>query len=205
MDQKKLTPSSKRSPKTFSELVDYEMPLFSVGMRFEKAAGQAGTVFGASFETTITISNRGYENKNLGVVKKNQVPKQYVGGKFFHAGKSTVDYDGYLMDVGFVAFDCKSTNEKVWRPERSQLHQFLYLYRGQSLMGADKARFFYLVERRWCDDSAGSLQRKAAVYLVENLENVKQTGKYEFNDDDLVLPGPGILLDYRAKLMRVTP
>jgi penicillin-binding protein-related factor A (putative recombinase) len=189
---------------TFSELVDRELPLFNVSMRTESAGGAKGAALGSSFESLILVSNRGYENKSLGVVSKNQVQKQFVGGRFFHTAKSTIDFSGYLKDIGFVAFDCKTTAEKVWRPERERLHQFLFLYRGQMELDHNLGRFFYLIERRWTEDRSGALSRKHAVYLAENLEDIKQTGRYEFHDDDLVVNGPGILLDYRAKLMRLS-
>jgi hypothetical protein len=187
---------------SFSDLVDRELPLFNVAMTAEKAGGMASGAIGAGFENMVLVSNRGYENKHLGVVKKNNVAKQFVAGRFFYSAKSSVDYDGYLVDVGFVAFDAKSTTEKCWRPERHKLHQFLYLYRGQMELEPKLGRFFYLLERRWTEDRSGLLQRKHAVYLAENLEDIKQTGRYEFHDDDLVVNGPGILLDYRAKLIK---
>jgi penicillin-binding protein-related factor A (putative recombinase) len=200
MEQTKLTASLPKRL-TFSQLVDRELPLFNVSMKTESAGGAKGAALGSSFESLILVSNRGYENKGLGVVKKNHVQKQFVGGRFFHTSKSTVDFDGYCVDVGFVAFDCKTTNEKVWRPERQRLWQFLYLYRGQKELDHTQGRFFYLIERRWTEDRSGTLSRKHAVYLAENLEDIKQTGKYEFQDEDLVSNGPGILLDYRAKLL----
>lgn len=174
-------------------------------MNIEKVGGTKGAIVGGGLESLILITNRCYENKRLGTVKKNHVQKKFAGGKFFHSEKSTVDFDGFLSGIGFVAFDCKSTNEKCWRPDRAQLHQWLYLYRGQLQMDPRQARFFYLIERRWCEDKTGVLRNKSQVYLVENLEDIKQTGKYEFRDADVVTDGPGILLDYRAALLRGMP
>lgn len=196
MEQPRLTSSSKKP--TFAQLVDSQLPIFDVAMDVEWVGGKQGAIAGASFENLVLLANRGYEVKHLGTVKKNHIRTKFLGGKYIRAAKSTVDFDGYLKDVGFVAFDCKSTSEKHWIPKREQLHQFLYLYRGQLELNIKHGRFFYLIERHWKDETKFT---RRAVYLVENLEDVKQTGRYEFSENDVVSSGLGVPVDYRAKLL----
>lgn len=60
------------------------------------------------------------------------------------------------------------------------------------------ARFFYLIERRWKELG----REKTRKYLVEDLEQIYQAGRYEFADKDIVGPSRiGAQVDYRAKLL----
>lgn len=186
---------------TFRELVEKTLPLFSVPMSTEHAGTRPGAA-GASFENIIAVSNKAYERMNLGIVKKNQVKAMVVDGVFTRTEKATVDYDGYLVDVGFVAFDAKTAVGDCWRPDRRYLHQFLYLLRGSRSMPKRQARFFYLIELRQADDRSGILRTRSKVYLVEDLESVVEAGKYAPRHEDEVMPGVGgVLFDYRAKLI----
>lgn len=187
----------KRVP--FSTIVDRALAEFKVPMSYD-SAGTRSAGIGLGFENLVVVTNKTYETSGLGVVTKNHVKMQ---GSHY-AEKQTVDFSGYLQTVGFVAFDAKSTQEELFRVKRNQLHQLCYLLRGQRTMGDDGARFFYLVERRTLDDSRGRLAIKRKVYLVEDLEGLRERGKYEFREADLVEVGSfGHLLDYRRKLLSI--
>lgn len=175
---------------TFSETVDFELLRFRVE-HLGQSAGTRNALIGSLLENIILMANQVYESRGLGVVKKNNVEVKSHAGRVFRKGKQTVDFDGYLKGIGFVAFDAKSTESNEWRPPHEQLHQFLFLYRGQREMSRGHARFFYILERR---------QHPIRWYLVEDLELIKRTGKYIFNEKDRMPNGPGLLFDYYRHL-----
>lgn len=188
--------------RAFAALVDRSISSYQIPMDVESAGVKSGAL-GANFENLIACTNAAYNRKQLGLVKKNYPKSKNIGnGRSVYVSKQTVDYDGFLLGVGFCAFDCKSTSEHCWIPAKDQVHQFLYLLTGQRMMPKDQARFFYLIERRGFNDSTGKLFSTSRVYLVEDLEAVKENGCYEFREEDLVREGAGgILIDYREKLI----
>jgi len=192
----------KRSTLSFDTLVRLSLPSFLTDVGFEHA-GVRSAAIGAGLENLLLVTNRAYERAGIGCVKKNYVRTKLSHGQMRFAQKETVDFDGYLNGIGYVAFDAKSVKSemKCWRPDRRFLHQFLFLLRGQRQMPREQARFFYVIEHRVVDDSRGRLEQASKIYLVEDLEAIRISGKYEFRDEDLVGPGPhGAILDYRAKL-----
>jgi penicillin-binding protein-related factor A (putative recombinase) len=167
-------------------------------------AGRRGAAKGADFENLVIATNQGYQKRGLGIVKKNQVRKMVAAGRLIHAEKSTVDFDGFMVGIGFVAFDCKSVHGGVWRPDKDQIHQHLFLLTGQRLMPKTHARFFYLIQMRIVDDTHGSLMSVNRTYLVENLEELTEAGKYEANPaDEVHASAGGFLVDYRKKLLEI--
>lgn len=185
----------------FGERVANALPFYSVDNGIEHA-GVRPSAHGADFENLIISTNIGYIKRKLGVVKKNQVRKMLKNDRLVWLEKSTVDFDGYCLDVGFVAFDCKSCAEDVWRPTAAMLHQHLYLLTGQRMMPRTHARFFYLLQMRTADSMHGDLRTKQRVYLVEDLETLTEVGHYKPRPCDEIVAGTGgILLDYRKKLI----
>ena len=180
---------------SFSDFVDQQLPLFRVCTSWGRS-GRTNAKIGTNFENLIIMSNQSYENKNLGVVKKNNIATKYVKGKYFYSEKSTVDFDGWLDGVGFVAFDCKSTDhDSFWAPDRRALHQYLYLLRLSRIMPREMGRAFYLIEWRQ--------PRTPQWYIVQDLEQLKLDGRYRFNDAHLVGSSPGFFVDYRHKLLEM--
>ena len=178
----------------FRQLVDRSLPVFSVPMSPERA-GTRTSAIGASLENLLVMTHKGYESHGLGVVTKNHVRTRAIHGKTVYCEKQTVDYCGYLKDIGFVAFDAKSTDADCFRVDRRALHQFLYLRRGMMTLNFRLGRFFYLIEHR-------SAQSVLAVYLVTSLQRIHETGRYEFAPQDIVPYGTGgVLIDYRTKLL----
>jgi penicillin-binding protein-related factor A (putative recombinase) len=159
-----------------------------VPMPYEMAGTHSGAL-GATFENRIIMTNRLYQNDRLGVVKKNYPKAARIRGRLQYEAATTVDFDGYLKDVGFVAFEAKTTQEAKWRVAGDDLGQFCYLLRGQRETSRQAARFFYLIEQR----STGR------VFLAENLEEMSNSGFYEFNSDHIV-PQKNVMLDYRSAL-----
>lgn len=186
---------------TLKDAVSRALPLYSTPMSADEA-GTRNAALGLSFELLLTITNKRYECLGLGTVVKNYPKASVFKGKYVPRQKLTVDYTGYLNSVGFVAFETKTTSDDFWTVDRRQLHQLLYLLRGQREMPRLLARFFYLVQRRRMDDSTGSIRALSEVYLVEDLEGLVNAGRYEFHPRDLVSSGAqGVLVDYRAKLV----
>jgi hypothetical protein len=167
--------------------VDLAIQTYTVPISLERGATIGAT--GVGFENLIAITNQGYANRYYGVVTKNHVREH-------HREKQTVDFCGYLVDVGFVAFDAKSTSRPRFAVRDSELHQFIYLWNGQRTLDYKLGRFFYLVEHM-----IRGVGRK--VYLVEDLGGIYSRGFYEFNDADIVADGPGAPCDYRRKLLGV--
>lgn len=189
---------------SFADAVKRELPLFEVEMKYEHA-GRRSAAIGADFENMILASNMGYQRKGLGVVKKNFAKTMFARGQMHYVAKGTVDYDGFLDEIGFVAFDAKSCDGPIWHPKKDDIHQFLYLLKGQRLMPFGKARFFYLIQTRVTDDRNGSLRVVRRTYLAENLELIAETGRYEPRDEDEIFAGHIILLDYRKRLLNFIP
>lgn len=163
------------------------MQTYAVPISLER--GTAIGASGAGFENLIAITNQGYANRSYGVVTKNHVRE-------YHREKQTVDFCGYLVDVGFVAFEAKSTIRPTFTVRDSDLHQFIYLWNGQRTLDYKLGRFFYLVEHT-------QYKANRKVYLVEDLDGLYRTGFYAFNEADLVSNGPGAPCDYRKKLLAV--
>jgi hypothetical protein len=184
----------------FRDVIEKSLPFYSVKMGAEHA-GRRGSAAGADLENLITVTNKSYEMMKLGIVKKNQVRKMMSNGHLVNLEKSTVDYDGFLADVGFVGFDAKSCNGDSWRPDRRMIHQFMYLLTGQRTMPKSQARFFYLIELRDVDDSSGSLRKTTNWFVAEDLERILDDGKYIARAEDEVFASPGLLIDYRKKLI----
>jgi Recombination protein U len=216
---------SLRQRGSFRDTVEEAMPFYSVPMSQERA-GTRGAAAGANFENLVLAQNKMYERAELGVVQKQFVKMVHAGRKgMIPVEAQTVDFQGFLTGVGHVSFDAKTTKEKVFRLEKRNLHQFLYLLRSQRWMreaqvrgagidiklardGAhilEAARFFYLIAFRELDTRHGSLAEKVRYYLVEDLEGMMETGTYEpYPEDEIVQAESKFLLDYRAKLLNMT-
>jgi penicillin-binding protein-related factor A (putative recombinase) len=180
-------------PLSFSKLVDSQLLFFRMHYSQENA-GRKSSQIGANLENLIIRTNQAYEAQGLGWVKKVYSPTRNFGGNVIpYAGKPICDFDGYLKDVGYVAFDAKSTDDICWRPERDRIHQFLYLYRGWLNADKTKARCFYLIEKRAGCDSGW--------YCAHNLDVIKRDGVYVFREEDRIQPGLGTVMDYRKKLI----
>jgi penicillin-binding protein-related factor A (putative recombinase) len=176
---------------TFATFFEREFADYRVPMPLEHAGTIQGQR-GLNLEQEIQFTNRRYEAMQLGLVMKNHVLTRFARGEFHHVSKQTVDFSGFLKGIGHVAFDAKVTDDDCFIVAKKQVHQLCFLLSGQRLMANIGARFFYIV--RW--------QQTRKTYLVEDLEALAKTGKYEFDSKD-VLPQSsiGAPVDYRAKLI----
>lgn len=182
----------------FSRFVDIELQQYETVRTPDRVGGKQAKI-GARFEDELLFTHQRYEAKRLGIVTKNNVSVgiNARGHKFYRA-KQTTDFQGYLAGVGHVSFEAKSTEEKCFKIKNEQIHQFCFLLIGSRNMPRTLARFFYLIERRWKELG----REKTRKYLVEDLEQIYQAGRYEFADKDIVGPSRiGAQVDYRAKLL----
>jgi len=197
----------------FREVVERALLAYATPMSHETTGTRSASI-GAGLENLIAVTNKRYEQLGFGCVIKNELRRSVINGRLIFKQKQTVDFGGYLAEIGFVAFDAKTTRETNWSPANQALHQLCYLLRGQREMrtqyGEDRrvwrGRFFYLLEHRELDTSRGALAEKSTVYLVEDLEALVDRGRYEFREEDRMGCGEqGVLLDYRAKLLGEAP
>ena len=198
---------------SFREVVERALLAYATPMAHETSGTRSASI-GAGLENLIAVTNKRYEQLGFGCVIKNELRRSVINGRLIFKQKQTVDFGGYLTEIGFVAFDAKTTREAFWSPANQALHQLCYLLRGQREMRAQhgddrrawRGRFFYLIERRELDTSRGALVEKSTVFLVEDLEALVDRGRYEFWEEDRVGCGEqGVLLDYRAKLLGEAP